>query len=104
MGKISAFKRPFHLLIIAILLCGAASATTVTISGLDTNNGESIWLSLDGVDTQLDFAGVLFITVATGTDILSRTAFCVDVFTDITAFQTYNTDVLSPSDLPGLHL
>ncbi len=97
-------RRSLHIVAAGALLCAAATASTITVTGFDTSRGESIWLNLDGSDEDLDFAGALFITLRTGSNSYNRTTYCVDVFTNIYVGQTYNTTVVSPSDIPGRNL
>jgi hypothetical protein len=83
---------------LALLLCSAASGTTIIVSGLHSTLGmqSSLYFDEDGAATLEYWAG--------GIDILvngySRLVFCVDLFTNI-SLSTYNTQ-LDFADTPQL--
>ena len=87
-----------------VLLSGCASATTIIATGVDNNRGGSLWMNENGTDTQAMFAGVILIAVRQNNVTYNRDALCVDLFTNINLNQTYNTTILSPSDVSGKNL
>jgi hypothetical protein len=88
--------------VLILLMCGVGSSATIVVTGIDTAHGEqNLWMNEDGVDVQQYFVGDLFIRVTSGTKNYNRTAYCVDLFTDINLNTTYNTVVEHPSDVVG---
>ncbi len=81
-----------------LLLCGAAGANTIILTGLHTSLGlqNSLYFDEDGVASQAYWVGGIDIKV----DNFSRVVFCVDLFTDIN-LSTYRTQ-LDFSDTPQL--
>ena len=84
------------------LSCSVGLSATIVVTGVDTAHGESsLWMNEDGVDVQQYFVGDLFIRVSSGGKNYNRTAYCVDLFTDINLNTTYNTIVEHPNDVVG---
>src|SRR5215831_84627 len=104
MTNLFELSRSLVLLTVSLALCGRASSSTITVTGVDNSRGESIWLNLDRADEDLYFAGALDITLNRGTNSYDRTTYCVDLFTNIYIGQTYNTNVVAPSEVPGRNL
>jgi hypothetical protein len=89
---------------ILFLAATLASATTIVPTGVDNSRGASVWIKEDGADTQAYFAGVIFISLYDDGQQYDRDTLCVDLFTDIFLGVTYNSVVLSPSEVPGKNL
>lgn len=83
-----------HLLLPALLLTLFSTASTVKATTIIANFGigQNIWLKEDGIEIQ-GWAGALNIALD-GT--YNRTAFCVDLFTNIFVTQTYGTQIARP--------
>jgi hypothetical protein len=71
---------------------------------VDWTRGESIWIDADGAPQDLYFAGVALITLSQNGQQSDRDTMCVDLFTDIYLGETYNTNVVTPGDIPGRKL
>lgn len=88
---------------VAILASGIAAADTIRVTGLGLGDGSinhtDLWISENGSDADVAFAGIIDIqltqTGVSGT--FNRTTMCVQLFTDIGENTTYDTTVLLPS-------
>ena len=88
-----------------MLCCGVASADAIIQApGVDWSRGGSMVIRADNVDEQAYFAGVIFISLTSGTQVFDRDSMCVDLFTDIYIGQQYNTTLLDPSMVAGKNL
>jgi hypothetical protein len=88
-----------------LALCsGAAWASTINATGVDSSRGGSMAIREDNVDTNAYFAGVIFISLTDGNQTYNRDSLCVDLFTDIDVGQEYSTTVLKPEDVPQKNL
>src|SRR5215203_1613231 len=86
-------KSIYRLLTLLVLMTGLTSATTLTVSSLDTSRGQyGVWLKLDEVEQQEYYVGAINVTIDQTYD---RTAFCIDLFTSIT-FADYDTFLSLP--------
>jgi len=75
------------------------------VTAIDSAHGVSgLWMNENGADSQQYFVGNLFIRLTAGTTNYSRTAYCVDLFTNFNLSTTYNTVVEHPNDVPGRRL
>jgi len=84
--------------------CTLAQGATIVVTGVDFNRGESIWIREDGADVDAYFVGVIQIAVTEDGVTFNRDTVCVDLFTDINLYQTYNTTILRPTDVSGKNL
>jgi hypothetical protein len=105
MQSMKSFMR-FAVRALAGLLASAwlAPADTIVVTGVDWNRGESIQVGEDGADKQTYFAGVVLLSVYADGRQYARDTLCVDLFTEIYIGNTYDTTVLSPSQVPGKNL
>lgn len=87
------------------LFAGFAPADTLlNAPSVDWTRGESIWLNEDGAPQNAYFAGVVLIDLTQSGQTYDRDTMCVDLFTDIFVGVTYNTNVVSPTDVPNRNL
>ncbi len=94
-----------RLLMGLLLFAGFAPADTLlTPPGVDWTRGASIWMNEDGTPQDAYFAGVVLINLQQDGQTYYRDTMCVDLFTDIYIGVTYNTNVVSPNDVPGRNL
>jgi hypothetical protein len=87
----------------ATVLCGIATADTITATGVDTNAGQyDVWIQENGQDVDTYFAGVINIqlTDSVGNQ-FNRDTMCVQLFTDIYLGRTYGTTVETPDGMGG---
>lgn len=85
-----------RLLAITVLSTACAPAALITLTSVDSNRGENVWLRVNGTDEQ-SFAGVMHITVDS---VFARTVVCADYFTEI-GYATYNSTLVHPSARPN---
>ncbi len=101
----SSYLRILGCVLVLLFACAAvAPADTLTPTFVDSTRGEGIWINEDGLPVNTYFAGVVDISVSENGELFSRDTFCVDLFTDIYITVAYNTEVVSPSDIPGRNL
>jgi hypothetical protein len=94
-----------RLTVVLLALTGVASASSlINATGVDWTRGESIWIDENGSTVNAYFAGVIFIALTQNGQQYNRDTLCVDLFTDIYLGQTYGTQLLNPSDVPGRNL
>jgi hypothetical protein len=92
-------RRAFGVLAVAILTSGIATADTI-VASVDPTLGEyGVWISINGVDTDLYFAGGLDIQLTNSNGTVTRETMCVDLFTDIYVGEAYGTSVDLPSQV-----
>lgn len=75
-----------------MLLCSLASASIISVAGIDTNRGANIWLNADGVDAR-DYAGVIRVSIDSGSQL---DAYCIDLFVGVSVGDTYPVYLSSP--------
>jgi hypothetical protein len=94
------------LLAALVLGCGAASASTIVVSGVDTTRGayDLVIRENNTDDVKLYFAGVISIEVTEGGKTFNRDSLCVDLFTTIGLGPSYDTTLLRPADVPQKNL
>lgn len=94
---------------VLFLLSGLAFASTIPtidVTGVNGNLGlYGITIDQNGSDLWIYFAGVINITLTSPDgQQYNRDTMCVDLYTDIYLGSTYDTNVLTPSDVPGRNL
>src|ERR1700688_549199 len=94
------------LLLLSLLVSSrrALGNTPFIPTAIDSNRGEGLWISEDGVSQDAYFAGVILIALTQGGQQYNRDTLCVDLFTDIYLNVTYNTQILQPAEVPGRNL
>jgi hypothetical protein len=93
------------LIVSAVLICSPAAAATLIATGLDTTRGVSnLWITGNGSEMDVYFAGPVYVQLSDGTTSFSRDTMCVDLFTDIFIGQSYESVVLLPDQVPGRNL
>jgi hypothetical protein len=103
---ISCFQSPFCLASFLFVFTGFAPAATIDVTGVNGNLGlYNIDINQAGNDVPIYFAGVINITL-TSPDLEQyyRNTMCVDLYTDIYIGGTYNTNVVTPAEVPGRNL
>ena len=104
-NKFNYFRTALWAFAATVLICQTAAASTIDATGVDSTRGEyGVWITADGADMNTYFAGVISIQLNNGSTSVNRDTLCVDLFTDIYLGQTYATNVLVPSDMPGKNL
>lgn len=103
------FRNIIRLSSVLFLLSGLAFASTIPtidVTGVDNNLGlYGITIDQNGNDLWIYFAGVINITLTSPDgQQYNRDTMCVDLYTDIYLGATYDTSVLTPSDIPGRNL
>ena len=105
--KLTLFKTTGRLLFGMLVLTGAIWGNPISINAysVDWSRGESIWVDLDqyqtgtATPTDLYFAGVVSIALTQGGNTYYRDTMCVDLFTEILIGNTYDSELLHPSQV-----
>ncbi|HEV3199674.1 MAG TPA: hypothetical protein VGZ73_17340 [Bryobacteraceae bacterium] len=106
MTRASSYSQSIsRILTVLFLLAGFACAETlITPTGVDWNRGAGLWINENGTPQDAYFAGVVLISLSQNGQQYSRDTMCVDLFTDIYIGVTYNTNLVTPADIPGRNL
>ena len=103
---ISCFQRTFCLASFLFAFTGFAPAATIDVTGVNGNLGlYGFDINQAGNDVPIYFAGVIDITL-TSPDLEQyyRDTMCVDLYTDIYIGGTYDTNLVTPAEVPGRNL
>ena len=97
--------RPARMAAVLLALAAVASADSfINAPGVDWNLGANIWVNAGGTPEQTYFSGLIYIELMQNGQQYDRDTLCVDFYTDIYIGQTYATQVVDPSAVPGRNL
>jgi len=102
----SDFRFIVRLSLVLFVFTGLASASTIDVTGVNGNLGiYNFDIDQNGTTVPIYFAGVINITLTSPDgQQYNRDTMCVDLYTDIYIGGTYDTNVLTPDELPGRNL
>src|SRR5688572_16478270 len=78
------------------LLSAPASASIVTVEGVDPLRGGNLWLRIDNVDKQA-YAGIILIDADDGMTPMARSVVCADLFVNVSINDVIPVNETAPS-------